>query len=277
MIRRAFVIGHPIKHSRSPLIHTYWLRQFGLDGTYEKIAVPPEALPAFLSAMDSEGFVGGNVTIPHKEMVLALCDEVSATARALGAVNTLVREAGRLYGDNTDGVGFIANLDQGAPGWSDTAGHALVLGAGGASRAIVHGLLQRGVERVSLVNRTLARAEEVAALFGPRVVPLDWTHVDAIVPTSDVIVNTTSLGMSGQPPLELSLEKARNSTLVTDIVYAPLETPLLLRAKAHGLPVVDGLGMLLHQAVPGFARWFGPLPSVTAELRALVIADILKH
>lgn len=281
MIKRAFVIGHPIAHSRSPLIHGYWLKQFGLDGSYEKIDVLPDALPAFLHAMDSQGYVGGNVTIPHKEAVMALCDSLSTTARALGAVNTLVREEGRLHGDNTDGIGFIANLDQSAPGWSDNAGHAMVhamvLGAGGASRAIVHGLLQRGIGRVSLVNRTLERAQELAGLFGPQVVPLTWAHADELLPTVDVIVNTTSLGMSGQPPLDLNLDGARDAALVTDIVYAPLETPLLLRAKARGLRTVDGLGMLLHQAVPGFARWFGQVPIVTAELRELVIADILKH
>jgi shikimate dehydrogenase len=276
MIKRAFVIGYPIKHSRSPLIHGHWLKQYGLDGAYEKIKVSPEALPSFLRKLDDQGFVGGNVTIPHKEAVMALCSTLSQTARMLGAVNTLWRDGQHLFGDNTDGIGFIANLDQNAPDWSHNAAHALVLGAGGASRAIIHGLLSRGVERISLVNRTLSRAEEVASLFGPRVMALAWSDVSEVLPDVDLIVNTTSLGMAGQPPLELDLDRVKDTVLVTDIVYVPLETPVLTKAKARGLKTVDGLGMLLHQAVPGFERWFGQKPTVTPELRALIVEDIIK-
>lgn len=275
MSPRAFVIGHPIKHSRSPIIHNHWLKVHGLPGHYEKIDVAPEALADFLRGMEASGFVGGNVTIPHKEAVMALCDEVSETARALGAVNTLWRRDGRLHGDNTDGLGFVANLDQSAPGWDRTGCDVLVLGAGGASRGILYSLLQRPeVARICVANRTLARAEELARLFGPRVVALPWEEAQAAIRAADVIINTTSLGMAGQPPLELTMEGARPHAVVADIVYVPLETPILARARAQGLRTVDGLGMLLHQAVPGFARWFGTTPTVTEELRALVVADI---
>jgi shikimate dehydrogenase len=272
---KAFVIGHPVGHSRSPLIHGHWLKEHGLSGSYERIDVPPAALPAFLASLAERRLVGGNVTIPHKEAVFRLVDEASPAARRLGAVNTLWLEGGRLYGDNTDVTGFVADLDQrlGAR-WSDGVGTALVLGAGGAARSVIAGLLDRGIEIVLVANRTFARAEEPQLLDPARVRALPWPDVEGALGPVGLLVNTTSLGMAGEPPLALDLRGLPPTAAVADIVYVPLETPLLAAARERGLTAVDGLGMLLHQAVPGFARWFGVTPQVTPELRALVAADI---
>jgi shikimate dehydrogenase len=275
---KAFVIGHPVGHSRSPLIHGYWLKEHGLPGTYERIDVPPADLPAFLASLPERGLVGGNVTIPHKEAAFRLVDEASPAARRLGAVNTLWLDGGRLHGDNTDVTGFVADLDQRlGPTWSEAVGTALVLGAGGAARAVIAGLLDRGIGTVLVANRTLARAQEPRALDPDRVRALPWSGIGEALGSVGLLVNTTSLGMAGEPPLDLDLGGLPPTAAVADIVYVPLETPLLAAARERGLRAVDGLGMLLHQAVPGFARWFGVVPQVTPELRALVAADIERR
>ncbi|WP_131118678.1 shikimate dehydrogenase [Lichenihabitans psoromatis] len=274
---RAFVIGHPIAHSRSPLVHGFWLDALKLPGRYEKIDVAPSDLQAFIEGLAAAGFVGGNVTVPHKSAVMALVDDIDAAARAIGAVNTLWFENGRLQGGNTDAFGFLANLDVGAPGWdgsgSGGGGHAVVLGAGGAARAVVYGLLQRGLS-VSVLNRTIGTAEDLALHFGPRVSAHGWGQVRQQLGSADLLVNTTTLGMVGKPQLHLDLAALNRDALVCDIVYVPLETDLLAAAKARGHRTVGGLGMLLHQAVPGFAHWFGQTPVVTDALRALIEADV---
>jgi shikimate dehydrogenase len=274
MTRRCFIIGHPVAHSRSPLIHGHWLAEYGLTGSYERVDVPPTEVPAFIARLRAGEFVGGNVTVPNKEIVLPLLDEASATARAMGAANTLWMEDGRLHGDNTDAYGFLAHLDACVPGWAERTRTALILGAGGAARAVIHGLAERGVGRILLVNRSPERAVELAAAFPDVVEAHDWQDVASLVGGSDLIVNTTSLGMHGQPPLEIDLSALRPGTIVDDIVYVPLETPLLAEARRRGGIPVDGLGMLLHQAVPGFERWFGVRPQVTEALRAKLEADI---
>lgn len=273
-MKRAFVVGYPISHSRSPLIHGFWLKELGIQGSYERIAVESTAFETFIATLVEQGFAGGNVTVPHKEAAFRLASVDDPVARDLEAVNTLWYENGVLKGMNTDVAGFLANLDQEAPGWSDGMKQAVVLGAGGASRAILYGLLQRGAERILLVNRTLERAEALARHFGSKVTALAWDQAETALAGADLLVNTTSLGMKGQPPLDLDLSRLPKSALVTDIVYVPLETPLLAAARQAGLATVDGLGMLLHQAVPGFERWFGARPEVTPQLRALVLADI---
>ncbi|SCW73031.1 shikimate dehydrogenase [Ancylobacter rudongensis] len=274
MTRNVAIIGHPVSHSRSPLIHGYWLARHGIDGAYGVRAVAPGDIDSFLAAFAASGLVGGNVTVPHKEAAFRACAARDAVAEALGAVNTLWLEDGALHGANTDVHGFLANLDAAEPDWARALGEAVVLGAGGAARAVVYGLLQRGVDRVVVANRTRARGEALRDTFGPRVLPIDWRDLGGRLVGCRLLVNTTSLGMKGQPPLDIDLSPLSPDALVTDIVYVPLETPLLKAAKARGLATVDGLGMLLHQAVPGFERWFGVRPEVTAELRALVIADL---
>ena len=275
-MKKAFVVGHPIAHSRSPLIHGHWLDRYGIPGSYERIAVAPEDFAAFVRGLPDSGFAGGNVTIPHKEAAFALCDAPSPRARAIGAVNTLVVGAdGRIVGDNTDAPGFCAHLDHslGADRVS-RAGTALVLGAGGAARAIVVGLAERGFARIRVANRTRARAEAVAALAPGIATAIDWASIPEAMQAAGLLVNTTALGMAGQPPLDLDLAPLRAHAAVADIVYVPLETALLAAARARGLAAVDGLGMLLHQAVPGFEAWFGLRPAVTEALRAVVVADL---
>jgi shikimate dehydrogenase len=270
----ACLIGWPAAHSRSPLIHHYWLRTLGIAGGYVIEAVPPEDLRDFVLRLSLRGFVGGNVTIPHKECVLAFSTP-DARATAVGAANTLWFADGELRSTNTDVEGFINNLDAGAPGW-DRAEEALVLGAGGASRAVVFGLLERGLSRVHVANRSIARAEALATQFGPNVHPISWDGINDVLPRAKLLVNTTSLGMHGQPPLEVDVARLPQAAVVTDLVYVPLVTPLLAAARARGLKTADGLGMLLHQAVRGFELWFGQRPEVTAELRALLEADLTK-
>lgn len=274
MTRNVAIIGHPVSHSRSPLIHGYWLARHGIDGAYGVRDVAPGDIDSFLAAFAASGLVGGNVTVPHKEAAFRACATRDSVAQALGAVNTLWLEDGALHGANTDVHGFLANLDAAEPDWARALGEAVVLGAGGAARAVVYGLLQRGVDRVVVANRTRARGEALRETFGPRVLPIDWRDLGGRLNGCRLLVNTTSLGMKGQPPLDIDLSPLSPDALVTDIVYVPLETPLLKAAKARGLATVDGLGMLLHQAVPGFERWFGVRPEVTAELRALVIANL---
>lgn len=274
---RCFIIGHPIAHSRSPLIHGTWLAEHGLEGSYERVDVAPADLAGFVDRLRAGTYAGGNVTVPHKEAMLPLLDEVSEAARAIGAVNTIWREGARLHGDNTDVSGFLAHLDASVPGWDKRVATALVLGAGGAARGIAFALKARGVGRIILVNRSRSRADDLAAALGRPVEAADWQERADLVASADLIVNTTALGMHGQPPLDLDLTGLRPGTIVDDIVYVPLKTPLLLAAETRGGIAVDGLGMLLHQAVPGFARWFGVTPSVTPALRARLEADILGH
>ena len=275
--RRCFVIGHPIGHSRSPLIHGGWIAEHGLAGSYERIDIAPVDLPAFVARVRSGEFTGGNVTVPHKEAVMSLLDHVGEAARAIGAVNTLWREGDTLCGDNTDSSGFLAHLDASVPDWDKRTNTALVIGAGGAARAICHGLKARGLAQIVLVNRNPARAQELMAAFGAPLEARSWTELPALVGEAGLIVNTTSLGMTGQPPLDLDLARLRPGTIVDDIVYVPLKTALLDEAQRRGGIPVDGLGMLLHQAAPGFARWFGVTPLVTPALRTRLEADILGH
>lgn len=270
---KAFVIGWPIAQSRSPMIHGHWLATLGLEGSYEKIPVSPENVENFLRNLPSSGFVGGNVTVPHKEIAYRIASERDAVAEATGAVNTLWIDGGQICGANTDAPGFVANLDDRAPGWDARPGDAVVLGAGGAASAVAWGLKNRGY-RVRLVNRTLARAEALGARIGGDTTAHGWDDVSKLLADARILVNTTSLGMTGKDDMTIDLAPLAEGTLVTDIVYVPLVTPLLAAAKARGLPIVDGLGMLLHQAAPGFERWFGRRPTVTPELRRLIVADL---
>jgi shikimate dehydrogenase len=270
--RVACLIGWPAAHSRSPLIHHYWLRKLGIEGGYNIEAVPPEGFAEFVQHLSGHGFVGANVTLPHKERALALTVP-DARARAVGAANTLWYEAGELRSTNTDIEGFINNLDASAKGWDNTD-DALVLGAGGSSRAVVYGLIERGIQRVHLANRTMERARALADQFGPAVHSVAWEKLGELLPRAGLLVNTTSLGMHGQPALDVDVSLLPQSAIVADLVYVPLETALLKASRARGLKTADGLGMLLHQAVRGFELWFGQRPEVTAELRVLVEADL---
>jgi shikimate dehydrogenase len=270
-VKRACVIGHPVAHSRSPAIHKYWLAEHKIAGDYGREDVAPEDIAAFLAGFADRGYVGANVTVPHKEAAFAAA-EADAVSHALGAVNTLWFEGRRLFGTNTDVHGFLANLDEQQPGWDRRTRFAVVLGAGGAARAVLHGLLERSVERIALVNRTPARAEALAAHFGARVRPGGFDELDAALVDADLLVNATSLGMQGAPSLEVNIDRLKPGAVVYDIVYVPLETPLLKAARARGHPTVDGLGMLLHQAAPAFERFFGVRPRVTPALRRHVLA-----
>jgi shikimate dehydrogenase len=272
--RAACLIGWPAAHSRSPLIHHYWLRTLGIEGGYNIEAVPPEGFAEFVLHLAAHGFVGANVTIPHKERALAL-SVPDARARAVGAANTLWYEGDELRSTNTDIEGFINNLDACAPGW-DGVEDALVLGAGGSSRAVAFGLIERGIKRVHLANRTLERARALADQFGASVHPVAWEAIGDLLPRAGLLVNTTSLGMHGQPALEIDVGLLPSHAVVADLVYVPLETPLLAAARSRGLRTADGLGMLLHQAVRGFELWFGQRPEVTSKLRDLVEADLTK-
>jgi shikimate dehydrogenase len=269
----ACLIGWPAAHSRSPIIHKYWLKSFGIDGDYRIEAVKPEDFATFLASLAERGYVGANATLPHKEQALKLAD-ADARARAVGAANTLWFDGGKLRATNTDVEGFLDNLDEASPGWDKATDEALVLGAGGAAHAIVFGLVERGIGTIHLVNRTFPRAEELARQLGASVKPATWDRIGALLPRSKLLVNTTSLGMKGQPPLEIDVGLLPANATVADAVYIPLDTPLLNAARARGLKAADGLGMLLHQAVRGFSLWFGKKPTVTAELRALVEADL---
>jgi len=273
--RAACLIGWPAAHSRSPLIHHYWLRALGLEGGYNIEAIPPEGFAEFVLHLKTHGFVGANVTIPHKERALALT-RPDERARAVGAANTLWYDDGELRSTNTDIEGFINNLDACAPRWDQATNDALVLGAGGSSRAVVFGLIERGVKRVYLANRTVERARALAEQFGDQVHPVSWDAIGEWLPRVDLLVNTTSLGMHGQPALKIDVGQLPAHAVVADLVYVPLQTPLLAAARARGLKTADGLGMLLHQAVRGFELWFGQRPKVTPELRALVEADLTK-
>lgn len=268
----AGVIGQPIAQSKSPQLHGHWLKRYGINGHYIPMEVSSVDLPHVLNNLPKMGFRGVNVTIPHKEAVLDLADVISDRAALIGAANTLTFQSdGKLHADNTDGFGFISNLRQEAPDWDPKAGPAVVLGAGGAARAIVAALLHEQVPQIYLANRTRARADALKAHFGGKVQVVDWTQAGSVLDEAATLVNTTALGMTGKEDLELSLAALSSKTLVTDIVYNPLVTPLLASAAEIGCPTVDGLGMLLHQAVPGFERWFGKAPEVDAELRRALL------
>lgn len=271
--KKAFVTGHPVAHSRSPKIHDYWLATYGIDGSYRAIDVVPDDFAEFVKTLEANGYRGGNVTIPHKEAAFALVPYRDGAAEQIGAVNTLWFENGDLWGGNTDAHGFAANLDEFAPGWAANS-PAVVLGAGGASRAVIHALKQRGVGDIRIVNRTLARAQELSRRFGAGVSAHGMAATSELLADAGLLVNTTALGMHGNEALAADPARLPDHAIVTDIVYVPLETPLLAAAKARGLKTVDGLGMLLHQAVPGFERWFGVRPEVTAELRRMIVADL---
>jgi shikimate dehydrogenase len=274
-MKKACVIGWPIAHSRSPLIHGYWLRTLGIDGAYDKVQVQVPDLPDFLASLSRHGYAGCNVTVPHKEAAYRLADEKHASATAVGAANTLWLQDGKLHAANTDTYGFMTYLAARAPQWR-TNGPIAILGAGGAARAIVHGFLEAGVPEVLVFNRSLQRAQDLARHFGPKVTVHDWQQRNARAADAAVLVNTTSVGMKDEATLAIDMTRLPSDCVVADIVYVPLETPLLRQAKAAGLATVDGLGMLLHQAVPGFERWFGRRPEVTQDLYDLIAADVEK-
>ena len=268
----AGVIGSPIAHSRSPALHGHWLKTFGIPGFYIPMDVAPENLAEVLRMLPKAGFVGVNVTVPHKVAVLELADLVTDRATLIGAANTLIfREDGKIHADNTDGYGFIENLRQNAPEWNPAAGPAAVLGAGGAARAVIVSLLDAGVPEIMIANRTRITAEGLQRDFGNRLRVVDWVQAGNMFEDAATVVNTTSLGMVGKPELRVPLDGLQKGTLVTDLVYAPLQTRLLREAQEMGCVTVDGLGMLLHQAVPGFERWFRQRPVVDAATRAAVL------
>jgi shikimate dehydrogenase len=273
--KAACVIGWPVEHSRSPLIHGYWIRQYKLDAEYRREAVPPEQFERFIASLAERGYAGANVTIPHKEAARAL-SKPDDRADRVGAANTLWLDGATLRSTNTDVEGFINNLDAGAPGWNRGLETAVVLGAGGTARAVVYGLTERQLSRIHVVNRTLDRALALREEFGATVNPVRWEELGGLLSGAGLLVNTTSLGMRGEPPLSVNLNRLPPSAVVADVVYVPLETALLAAARGRGLRTVDGLGMLLHQAVRGFELWFGVRPEVTVDLRALVEADLLR-
>jgi shikimate dehydrogenase len=271
--RLAGVFGYPITHSRSPRLHGFWLQRYGIDGAYIPLGVAPEGFGAAVRALVDLGFRGVNVTIPHKLAAFEICDVVAPFARRAGAVNTLIFRDGRIEGSNTDGFGFLESIREAAPGWRADAGPAVLLGAGGAARAIAAALLDAGAPSVTLVNRTSTKAEALARDLGGPIRVADQPPLK----DAALLVNTTSLGMQGQPALEVDLAPLPQNAVVADIVYVPLETRLLAAARARGLVAVDGLGMLLHQARPGFEAWFGVAPQVDQALRDVVAADIPKR
>jgi shikimate dehydrogenase len=271
--RAACIIGWPVEHSRSPLIHNYWLKHYGIAGAYRREAVQPEEFRAFTQSLAARGYAGANVTVPHKEAALAW-SQPDDRARAVGAANTLWLDGG-LRSTNTDVEGFLGNLDACAPGWDRDLGKAVVLGAGGAARAVIYGLIERGAGHIAVVNRTRRRAEELRERFGARVHPAHWDERDAALGDAALLINATTLGLEGQPELALDIGRLPGNAIVADLVYVPLVTPLMRAAKAGGYRTADGLGMLMHQAVGGFTLWFGKKPEVTAELRALLEADLV--
>jgi len=270
-MKKAFVTGWPIHQSKSPMLHGFWLKHYGLEGSYEAVGVEPENFEKFLNDLISSEFAGGNVTLPHKEVAFAKVDQLDDAAAAIGAVNTLWLENEKLCGGNTDAYGFSANMDQFAPEWRNGK-KAIVMGAGGAARAIIYAILEAGFDEVHIVNRTYERAENLAKLFGEKCQAHKWDELPALLSGTDFIVNTTSIGMAGSDASMMpDLATLPKSAIVTDIVYTPLETPFLKSANELGLKTVDGLGMLLHQAVPGFEKWFGIRPEVTDELREYIL------
>jgi shikimate dehydrogenase len=273
-MKQACVIGWPIEQSRSPLIHGHWLKTYGIAGRYDRVAVPVGEAGAFVRSLAERGLEGCNVTAPHKQAVFDAANWRDPSAEAVGAANTVWRDGAKVCVANTDTYGFMTHLGQSAPGWDKRDAPIAVLGAGGAARAVIHGFLAAGVGKVRVINRSADRAEALARHFGARVEARAWGDVASAIRDAGVVVNTTTLGMVGSGPLDLDLTALSGDTVAADIVYVPLETPFLARARARGLRTVDGLGMLLHQAVPGFERWFGVRPEVTETLRAILVADI---
>jgi shikimate dehydrogenase len=271
-LRAACIVGWPVAHSRSPLIHNYWLKRYGIAGEYRREAVAPEQFAEFARSLAARGYVGANVTVPHKEAALA-ASQPDERARAVGAANTLWLEGGALRATNTDVEGFLDNLDACAPQWDRGLAEAVVVGAGGAARGVIHGLIGRGVARITVVNRTRSRAEALRERFGAAVHPADWGDT-SVLAGAGLVVNATILGMAGQPELPLDVRQLPGHAVVAELVYVPLVTPLLRAARGRGLRTADGLGMLMYQAVRGFALWFGRVPEVTAELRGLLEADL---
>jgi shikimate dehydrogenase len=269
----AGVIGHPVAHSRSPALHGYWLKRYGIKGHYIPMDVAQNDLAETLSLLPRLGFVGLNVTIPHKETVLALADVVTDRAALIGAANTLIfRKDGKIHADNTDGSGFMSNIRQNAPNWTPQAGPAVIFGAGGASRAVLAALIEVGVPEIRIANRTRMRAETLHSDFGGKVVVYDWTQAAQMLEGAALVVNTTALGMVGKPDFQISLDGLSPRAVVTDLVYTPLRTQFLIEAEAIGCQIVDGLGMLLHQAAPGFERWFDRRPDVDEAARLAVLS-----
>ena len=268
----AGVIGSPIAHSKSPQIHMHWLKTLGIQGHYIPMDVSTDDLESVLRTLPKAGFVGVNITVPHKEKVLEIADQITDRATLIGAANTLIfRKDGKIHADNTDGVGFIQNLRQNAPNWDPKAGPAAILGAGGAARAVISALLEVGVPEIMIANRTRVRAEALKTEFGKRLVVVDWVQAGNMMEDAKTVINTTSLGMMGKPPLRVPLDGLKKDALVNDLVYAPLKTRLLAEAEKMGCQTVDGLGMLLHQAVPAFERWFGVRPEVDSATRAAAL------
>ncbi len=270
---RAGVIGNPISHSLSPKLHGHWLQRYGINGSYDALHVTEDALERTLRSLPDQGYVGVNVTIPHKVAVLQIADQLTDRATLIGAANTLTfKEDGRIFADNTDGYGFLENLRQGAPGWDAKSGPAVVFGAGGAARAVIVSLIEAGAPEIILTNRTRPKAEALRADFGARIRIVDWVQAGTVLPDAATVVNTTSLGMTGGQEFRVPLDGLRSGTVVTDIVYTPLRTKFLDAAAEKGCVTVDGLGMLLHQGVPGFERWFGKRPEVDEDLRRAVLS-----
>jgi shikimate dehydrogenase len=273
--KKAFVLGHPVKQSRSPLIHNHWIQRHGLTGSYEAIDVASGTLPLFLENVRSGQYVGGNITVPLKEEAFEAVDCLTGSAKSIGAVNTVYMENDKIWGDNTDAYGFSANLDNEAQGWRN-CGNAVVVGAGGAARAIVKSLIDANIPSILVLNRTFERAEKLAKDFGQAVTAAPLDEFQSLIANAGLVINTSSIGMAGKGEWPFDFTAAGPSTLVTDIVYVPLETGFLKSAHGAGLKTIDGLGMLLHQAVPGFERWFGVRPTVNTQLRALIEADVLR-
>ena len=272
IIPLAGVIGNPVAHSRSPRLHRHWLARYGIAGDYVPLHVLEQDLGQVIRALPRMGFVGVNITIPHKVAVMELADQISDRAILIGAANTLIfRADGKIHADNTDGYGFMANLRQGAPGWQPSAGPAAVLGAGGAARAVIEALIEAGVPQILIANRTRTKAEVLRQDFGTRLQVVDWVQAGNMIEDATLVVNTTALGMTGQAELRIPLDGLHPGQVVNDLVYSPLRTRLLIEAEAAGCTTVDGLGMLLHQAVPAFERWFGRRPEVDEALRAAVL------
>ena len=272
--RAACVIGWPVKHSRSPKLHGYWIKKYGLDVDYRAEEVAPADFQAFIASLRTRGYAGANVTIPHKEMALALSTP-DQRAINVGGSNTLWFDGDTLRSTNTDVEGFISALDAAAPGWNTRTREALVLGAGGAGRAVIFGLIEAGIETIHVANRNVDRAADVAQHFGPTVKHAPWSDIQTLLPSTNLLVNATSLGMTGQERLDIDIAAMPANSVVSDVVYVPLKTPLLRAAEARGFATSNGLDMLLYQAVRGFELWFGVRPEVTAEQRALLVADLL--
>ncbi len=273
---KACIMGDPVAHSRSPMIHGYWLKTLGLPGSYERERVTAAEFPQFAKSLREKGYVGGNVTVPHKEAAFRAADHIDPSAVAIGAINTFYYEGDRLIGANTDVTGFVANLDWRLPGWRTESGKTLVIGAGGGARGVLYGLTQAGLGDISVANRTRERAETITSPYPSQAQAVSFDAISDLVKEADLIINTTSLGMAGQPPLPLDLKQAKPTARIADIVYVPLDTPLLTQARACNLRTADGLGMLLHQAVHGFEKWFGKKPEVTDGLFDLIATDIRK-